>query len=115
MNELSSTVKELHNEVLAAMHAIGYDSLLKELEEKTAASQAPDFWDYASSAQEHMQALSKLQSRVEPWQKLHAQVNDLAELAALEDESLLHDLETQTNILKARFYVLKKELQFAGP
>jgi peptide chain release factor 2 len=81
---------------------------------KTRAS-APDFWDDPESAQRSMQALSRLETAVAPWRRVHERVEDLrvlAELAAAEADAQSYESEIARDLAEAREWA--SELEMAG-
>ncbi|HET58945.1 MAG TPA: peptide chain release factor 2 [Chloroflexi bacterium] len=73
---------------------------LNELEEQASAS---SLWDDPTNAQKLMKALSAIRHEVEDWQTFQTRINDVLELAQLEDESFISDI---TNEIEA----IEKEL-----
>lgn len=115
MENLKKQATELQSAVAAALSQLKIAELETELAELQALSQAPNFWDNPSSAQEQMKRLSRLEARVTPWVELRRNISDATELLALGDSSLQTDLEAQLTILGAKFYQLKDQLKFSGP
>ena len=60
-------------------------------------------WDDPTNAQKLMKALSAIRHEVEDWQTFQTRINDVLELAQLEDESFISDI---TNEIEA----IEKEL-----
>ncbi|MDQ5885447.1 MAG: peptide chain release factor 2, partial [Patescibacteria group bacterium] len=95
MDEIIQSAKTLQANVLEAVKTLNLDNdkaVIKDLEKK---QQEPTFWDNQVSATVSMQKLSKLTAKVKPWQDLHKNVQDILELASLQDQSLLQDLSVQ--------------------
>jgi peptide chain release factor 2 len=84
----------------------------KSLEDELSSS---EIWNNPTYAQEKSKQLAALNAMVQPWQTLKAQVEDIEELMALGDESLLGEFEGQVAALEAEFTDRKKELLFNGP
>jgi peptide chain release factor 2 len=74
-----------------------------------------DFWNDPSAAQVLVKQQAKLAARTEPWVTLGAAVDDIVELAQLDDPSLSDDLSTRFFEAQARFETLKESLKLAGP
>jgi peptide chain release factor 2 len=75
---------------------------------------APEIWNNPSFAQEKSKQLAALNSMVEPWLTLRAQVADISELMDLGDDSLLTEFEGQIAAMENEFAERKKELLFSG-
>jgi peptide chain release factor 2 len=78
-------------------------------------SSAPGFWDDPEAAQRSMQELSRLETAVEPWRRVHQRVEDLgvlAELAAAEADPESYEAEIARDLAEAREWA--SELEMAG-
>lgn len=75
---------------------------------------APEIWNNPSFAQEKSKQLAALNSMVEPWLTLRAQVADISELMDLGDDSLQVEFEGQIAAMENEFAERKKELLFSG-
>ena len=106
--ELLAGITDAADKLRIAEHARTRDLLREQ-------SLAPDFWNEAIAAQAAMKQLSKLDARVDPWLSLQAEVNDIVELASLDDGSLCQDLTAQLVISEQKFAALKEQLKFSGP
>ncbi|MBP9820871.1 peptide chain release factor 2 [Candidatus Saccharibacteria bacterium] len=115
MDEIIQSAKTLQANVLEAVKTLNLDNdkaVIKDLEKK---QQEPTFWDNQVSATVSMQKLSKLTAKVKPWQDLHKNVQDILELASLQDQSLLQDLSVQLKNAQETYKTLKNQLRFNGP
>ncbi len=63
------------------------DAIYSSISEKEKLTEAPNFWDNHEEAEKVMSQIRKLKSRVEPWKKLIADVNDLEAMYELAEES----------------------------
>lgn len=115
MDDLQVEIGALRVEVNAALARLSFADLDGEEVRLRQEMTSPDFWQDA----EHAAAVSKRQAdlgrRIGPWRKLNGELHELAELAALDDKSLLDDLQRQLEALKQRFETLKGDLKFTGP
>lgn len=75
----------------------GREESFKELQKE---SQAADFWDNPQHAQKVMKSLSQMRDSIESWRKLHGRLNDALELADLDDDALVDELETETQYIE---------------
>jgi peptide chain release factor 2 len=115
MNDVENQAEDLRKAIIEAMERLSLSELSKELTELQARSRKSDFWDNSTGAQETMKRIAKLESRVNPWQELAEEVNEVLELLRLGDASLSDDLKRQLNDAAGRFDALKEELKLAGP
>jgi len=74
----------------------------------------PEVWNNPLHAGDKSKQLAALRSVVEPWQTIRAQVDDINELMALGDDSLLPEFEGQVAALEKEFAARKKDLLFNG-
>ena len=107
-------VSEEINDLNTCLDKLNFAIKSKKLNNLVTQSEMPGFWDNSEKAQAHMKELSKLSAEIEPWQQLKTALDDLNELAKLNDPSLEKDLEAQKKILSAKLYELKKQLKFSG-
>lgn len=115
MHDLEATTEQLHQEVLAAAKRLHLEDLKVQQAKLDEQVSAPDFWNDPQAAQLVVKQQSKLKRRIAPWQELIHNIQDLAELIALEDESMQSDLEQQLKQITEQFTSLKDELKLAGP
>lgn len=75
----------------------------------------PALWENPAHAQQLMKKLASLRDEVQEWEKLEKRITDLLELAQLEDESLLPEIEQEMDDL--RKILEQKELNtlLSGP
>ena len=66
--------------------AIGYDGLLRQIEELELKSAAPGFWDDLETSQAILQKTGKLKNKVESYDKLKSNYDDLEVLIDMGDE-----------------------------
>lgn len=108
-------------DLLASAIEASYDSLsIPEKKQKIAelegALSQPEVWNNPTRAQELQRDLSALTSIVDDWETIRAQISDIQELFALdEDESMLHEFERQVDAIEVTYNGLKRQLQYTGP
>jgi peptide chain release factor 2 len=107
ITHLSSQV----NGALERLKIIEKQQFISELETELSTS---EIWNNPKNAQEKSKQLAALISMVEPWLTLQAQVSDIAELIAMNDDSLLVEFDGQVSALEKEFEVRRKELQLNG-
>ena len=115
MQEVQRQAEALKTAVDGALARLHFAELLTQKKQLDARIAAPDFWQNPTAAQEISKGQAKLEKRLAPWQALTKSLNDVLELAAMDDESLRADLETQVQKTAADFDALKEELKFAAP
>ena len=64
-------------------------------------SEHPDFWNDSTAAQRVMKNISSLRDDVEGWRAFNQRLNDLTDLAKMDDESLRPELESEISQLEA--------------
>lgn len=114
MQDIVSRADTLKSGITNALERLSIDSLEAELIKLQALSQSTEFWNNPDDAQEVMKQISKLENRTSPWRQLDKSVNEVIELAAMNDESLLADLQAQLTQAEDRFESLKQQLKFNG-
>lgn len=114
MQDLKKTTLELQKKLHQAMITLDIARLEQELAALDIEITKPDFWSDTAKAQKVSQQRGKLQQQIEPWRTLEKEVNDIAELAVLADESMAKELNAQLETAQHRFEELKKLLQFNG-
>ncbi len=115
MHELAKQAKTLHEQIADAVGRLKIEAVSRELVALQTISEQPEFWGDPTSAQQTMQKISQLEGRVLPWVKLQKSINDVLELANLDDESLQAELSTQLAACEKQFSLLKNDLKFNGP
>lgn len=115
MNDVLKRVEQLETTIADIWDKLSVDAKISKLAELDAALAHPDVWNDSQNAQKLAQSQSKLQSSVQPWLQLQASVQEVRELAELDDASILRDLERQLDTAATELELLKQELRFNGP
>ena len=115
MQDVESAAKQLQEQVDVALARLHFDALLAQKERLDAQTAAPGFWNDPQAAQEIAKQQAKLERRITPWQQLKRSVDDVMELAAMDDDSLSDDLHTQLDTAVQTFETLKDDLKLSGP
>lgn len=84
---------------------------LAALEEEVA---VPEIWNNPDLAREKTTKVAQLHDALDPWTLLKAQINDLAELMQLGDESLVGEFGEQLTAMEQNLAELRQELRFTG-
>jgi peptide chain release factor 2 len=114
-DQLLQAAETLRVDVADAASRLKIDQLSNELSELRTHSQHPEFWSDTNQAQLTMKRIAELETRIAPWRELQKAADDLYELAGLNDDSMLAELQKQLDDLAAKFNALKGELKFNGP
>jgi peptide chain release factor 2 len=114
MQPLSKRLDELAAAVDAAYASLAIDDKAAQAQRLEAELSAPEVWNNPNYAQDLSRQHSALQSMVQPWQTLRAQVADIHELMELGDDSMLAEFEGQVSAMEQEFAERRKELLFGG-
>jgi len=115
VEELSTSVRKLSEQVAEACQKIGLSELEKKAAEVDRQVTDPDLWQDQSRAQRIVREQSSLHEQVDPWHKLNAELAEISELLELRDETLSGEIESQVKTLEKTFEKLKENLKFSGP
>ena len=77
--------------------------------------ESPDFWDDPTAAQKTSKTAASLRNDVEDWRSFRQRIHDGLELAALEDESLREELESEINKIEAELDKRSFAAMLSGP
>ncbi len=115
MQPLLKRLEGLRRAISDAYERLAIDAKATQSKFLEAELSSSEIWNNPSYAQERSKQLAALNAMVQPWQTLKAQAEDIEELMALGDDSLLSEFEGQVTALEAEFANRKKELLFNGP
>jgi peptide chain release factor 2 len=115
MQQLKQKLADLHKQLAEAISQLGLEKLERHLGELRKQMSDANFWNDPSSAQKISKEEADLARRVEPWLKLRQNMDELAELTELNDESMQDELTKQLDQLQVGFGQLKQDLRFKGP
>lgn len=115
MENLKKRLTTLRTALDEALKKLGFEELVKQLDNLNTETTRPDFWQDPKAAADVSKKQAELRDRVKPWQTLRAEVTDLSEMLELDDDTLAGDLDKQLSKLENDFADLKKELRFSGP
>ena len=114
MELLRKKLDELAAEVAVSFEKLKLSDERKKLTDKEAELTDPEIWNDSEYAQKLSKEVSNLKNSVEPWFELKSQIEELAEMATLDDDDLQKEIETQITDLTQLFNNLKKQLRFSG-
>jgi peptide chain release factor 2 len=115
MEELRKRILDLKNQVETAASNQKLPEMEVELKQLRAKSSQPDFWQDAQRAQTITKREARLAQSILPWRSLIDMVNELNELAELEDYTMQEEISAHLSAAEKNFGELKKELRFGGP
>ncbi|MBO5482898.1 MAG: peptide chain release factor 2 [Spirochaetaceae bacterium] len=99
LEELKVPIEQLKEEIMNVWGRLDSASIDKSIQEKEKLTEAPGFWDNHESAEKVMSQIRKLKSRVEPWRKLLADIDDLEAMFELATESGEQSDEDEVSIM----------------
>lgn len=109
---LLKTMKARIDGLMERLDITGKAQKAAELEQQAGAS---NFWNDAEAAQKTMQEIARLKEEVNRWQSLAGRINDALELAQLDDNSLLDDLNKEVESLSALVDRMGIQALLSGP
>jgi peptide chain release factor 2 len=114
MKPLIKRIETLSEQIDAAMDRLRIADKQQESAQLDQALAVPEIWNNPAFAQQQSRLLAGLNSMIDPWIVLRAQVRDMSELMDLGDDSLLGEFEGQVTALENEYEVLRKALLFDG-
>ena len=114
MQSAQKFAKELQKQVDDACVSLAIDQKQKQLASIDAQLADPDVWSNSSHAESLSREAGALRTFVEPWIALRAGIEDSLELLALDDHSLLGEVDQQLHRLEQEYNQRRKDLLFQG-
>lgn len=114
MDELTQKIRKIRDKIFDASDQIKLKDLENRLGSLKIKTQSEDFWKDSKQAQIIMREVGSLESRVELWKTIMNDSTELVELAALNDDKMISELETQYVDLVEKFNTIKEQLKFSG-
>lgn len=114
MQPLLKRVEKLKNDIAEAWGRLQLDAKQEELariDEQLTDSQV---WVNVERAQMLSKQSAALRDQIDPWVTLRGQSQDISELMALGDDSLLPEFDEQITALEGQYLLLRKALLFSG-
>ncbi len=115
MHETKKRVVELINALEKSWKSAGFTERQQKLEKFTIELEDPAIWNDNLRAQEVSKQHAKLKTVLDPWNSLHAKLQELLELTELEDESLKDEIHTQLASAQKQLALLQEDLKYNGP
>ncbi len=114
MQPLLKRITKLSAQIDVAFDLLEISKKQKALSKLDTELSRPEIWNNPSDAQEKSKNLAALNSTIEPWLVLSAQVKDIAELIGMGDSSLEKEFEGQVSALEKEYRIRQKDLLFNG-
>lgn len=114
MQPLEKRVQALKDEVMSAYEQLDIDGKSTQLQRLDEELAVPEVWNNPTEAQNKSKQQAAMAAMVQPWQTLRAQVDDIAELMSMGDDSLQEEFDGQITALENELQERKKELLFNG-
>lgn len=115
MSDIQANIQQLQSDVHSSASKLQLVQKEQALADLELESKAPDFWNNSSHAQSVMKQMSDIKQGIAPWQNIINELDDLLELAKMNDEAITPELQKQYDALEKSYDELKKELRFTGP
>lgn len=118
MNDLKERLKTLSERLEKAFAVLNLEEERKALAELETKAATSDFWDDTTSAQEVMQQIGALKNKLNSWDRVTADINDLNEILADTNENdteMMGEIKKNLADLESRFETLEFDLLFTGP
>ena len=107
LEDLKEPIQSLKNDVEEVFNRLDTDDINKKIAEKEALTNATGFWDDNSKATKVMNDIKMLKGKIEPWQELKRQVEDMETLYELgmeeQDQSVEKELSELYEKAKSQF------------
>jgi peptide chain release factor 2 len=114
MQDARTEAKSLQGLVNESLLQLNYSALQQELNGLVEKSNQPQFWNDQKDALITNKKISKIKTKINSWQDLKRQLDDLVDLIGLEDESMVDEIKEQLSLLKKEYRLLEKGLLYSG-
>jgi peptide chain release factor 2 len=115
MGQSQSQIEDLKSKLEMAYDRLNLLKKKQTLEEYEKEMANPEFWSDSEIAQEVSRKHAKLAKHLQPWLDLAKSLDELAELDAMDDSDMAHEIEKQLQTAHKKFSALEFELNFSGP
>lgn len=114
MAELATDIKDLRAKLDQAFDRLGIVKKEQELAEYEREMSQPEFWADQAIAKDISVKHAKLKDQIEPWLNLARELQELADLADMNDKSMESELAGTLDQLKQKYDELEFQLNFSG-
>ena len=108
VEDFQEPISQLKENILSVWGRLDVDDINKKIAEKEALSNAPGFWDDNVKATKVMNDIKLLKGRIEPWQKLVADIDDIETMYQMALEENDQALESE---LKEMYETASKDYE----
>jgi peptide chain release factor 2 len=115
METLIALLQSMKAEIDGLIERLGITGKERRVAELEAQTGAADFWSNPETAQTTMREISKLKAEIDHWRGIANRIHDALELASLNDESLLDDLNREVTALNEVVERARVEAMLSGP
>ena len=95
MQDLTDRVETAKNKISELILHVDLEARKNELAAAQKESENPNLWDEPEKAQKLMKKINDLQAEINSWIQLSQKVNDVMELAEMDDEAMRVELESE--------------------
>ena len=101
MQDLVDRITNAKNKITELVQHVDLESLKNTLSAAQAESENPSLWDEPEKAQKLMKKINDLQAEISGWTQLIQKIDDVMELAEMDDELMREELETEIREIEA--------------
>ena len=113
MEKLQIRARQILDEIAKAGLKLNFVSISSKIETLEAEISQPEIWNNPQNAQTKIRNLADLKKKIDPWNILRAQVEDILELMEI-SEDLEDEFSEQIDAFEVELEKLKKDLLFDG-
>ena len=114
MFDLQKRLDSLKTEFENVWQKLDIDKKLQELTALEEEVAVPEIWNNPDNAREKTTQVANMHDELDPWTLLKTQINDISELMAMGDESLIDEFSGQLDAMEETFANLRQALRFTG-
>ena len=114
MQPLTKRLNELRSQIDAALLRLRIDERVAQINDIEAQLATSEVWNNPHHAQDISRQVAALKKMVDPWLTLKSQADDMLELMAIGDDSLLAEFDGQITAFEHEYQRLRKDLLFDG-
>lgn len=108
-------IEELKKDIDETVKSLNLDELKNKRDVLLEKSKAADFWKDNKKASKIMQEINEFEEEINTWSSIKKEIQDIFELAKLEEKDIESDLAAQLEKVKQKYHRLIAELSFSGP
>jgi len=112
---MSDTLQNLKLKIASAMRLLKIGDLKDKMKQLETQMSTPNFWSDANTAKTVTQDYDDIKTEIEKWEGLQKRVDDIIELEASNDDSLVSEIEKQTVEMEKEYSSYELSLLLDGP